>query len=33
MEWDLIEQIYLIFTRIFDGFIDFLVKAFGDNEE
>ncbi len=32
MEWDLMEQLYLIFTRIFDGFINFIVKAFGSEE-
>ena len=24
MEWPMLEQIYLIFSRIFDGFINFL---------
>lgn len=32
MEWDLMEQLYLIFTRIFDGFVNFIVKAFGGEE-
>lgn len=32
MEWDLMEQLYLILTRIFDGFINFIVNAFGDGE-
>ncbi len=29
MEWDLMTELYLIFTRIFDGFINFIVNAFG----
>ncbi len=29
MDWPMMEQLYLAFTRIFDAFIDFLVKAFG----
>lgn len=30
MEWnEIVEKIYLTFSRIFDGLIDFLVKTFG----
>ena len=33
MDWPLMEDIYLIFTRIFDGFLKFLVKTFGVDDE
>lgn len=29
MEWPMMEQIYLAFTRIFDGFLNFLANIFG----
>ncbi len=32
MNWDAIEKAYLALTRIFDGFINFLLKAFGIEE-
>lgn len=32
MDWPLIEDLYLTLTRIFDGFINFLLKAFGVEE-
>ncbi len=32
MDWDVIEKAYLALTRIFDGFINFLLKAFGIEE-
>ena len=32
MNWDSIEKAYLALTRIFDGFINFLLKAFGIEE-
>lgn len=32
MDWSVIEDVYLALTRIFDGFINFLLKAF-DIEE
>ncbi len=28
MDWPMMEQLYLALTRIFDAFIDFIVKAF-----
>lgn len=33
MDWTFMEQLYLIFTRIFDGFINFITKAFGEDAE
>ena len=33
MEWPMMEQIYLVFSRLFDGFIKFLAKVFGEEEE
>ncbi len=32
MDWDVIKTAYLALTRIFDGFINFLLKAFGIEE-
>ena len=32
MDWSVIEQVYLVFSRVFDGFINFLYKAFGKGE-
>lgn len=32
MDWPVIEDVYLALTRIFDGFIKFLMKAFGIEE-
>ncbi len=32
MDWDVIEKAYLALSRIFDGFINFLLKAFGIEE-
>ncbi len=32
MDWDVIEDVYLALSRIFDGFINFLLKAFGIEE-
>ncbi len=29
MDWPMMEDLYLAFTRIFTFFIDFLAKAFG----
>ena len=33
MDWLKIEDIYLAFTRIFDGFLNFLANVFGKKEE
>lgn len=33
MEWPMIEDIYLAFTRIFDGFLNFLANIFGKKED
>jgi len=33
MEWPMLEQIYLIFSRIFDGFINFLYNIFNGSAE
>ncbi len=32
MDWPVIEKAYLALTRIFDGFLSFLLKAFGIEE-
>lgn len=32
MDWPVIEDIYLVFTRIFDGFLKFLYNAFGKKD-
>lgn len=32
MEWPMLEDIYLVFSRVFDGFIKFLAKVFGGVE-
>lgn len=32
MEWPMMEQLYLVFSRIFDGFIKFLANIFGEEE-
>lgn len=32
MDWGFMEDLYLVFTRIFDGFIKFLLNAFGIEE-
>lgn len=32
MEWPMLEQIYLIFSRIFDGFINFLNNIFNKKD-
>ena len=32
MEWPMLEQIYRVFSRVFDGFIKFLAKVFGGVE-
>jgi hypothetical protein len=32
MNWPMMEDLYLAFTRIIDGFIKFLAKAFGVEE-
>ena len=32
MDWNVIEKVYLALTRVFDGFINFLLKAFGIEE-
>ena len=29
MDWSLFEDIYLVFSRVFDGFLTFLARAFG----
>ncbi len=33
MNWPMMEDLYLAFTRIIDGFIAFLAKVFGVEEE
>ena len=33
MDWPMMQDLYLAFTRIFTAFIDFLGKAFGWEEE
>lgn len=29
MDWTVIEDVYLAITRVFDGFITFLMRVFG----
>ncbi len=29
MEWPMLEQIYLVFSRIFDGLMNFFANIFG----
>lgn len=33
MDWPMMEQIYLVFSRIFDGFVNFLYNIFGKDAE
>ncbi len=33
MDWDFMQQLYLAFTRIFDGLITFFIKTFKGEEE
>lgn len=30
MDWAVIEDVYLAISRVFDGFINFLYRIFGD---
>ena len=32
MDWSIIEKAYLAFSRIFDGFLNFLYNIFGEQE-
>lgn len=32
MDWSVVEDVYLALTRIFDGFIKFLMRALGVEE-
>ena len=32
MEWSMLEQLYLIFSRVFDGFFNFLNNIFNGSD-
>ena len=33
MNWPMMQDMYLAFTRIFDGFLNFFAKIFGKKED